>query len=60
MDDQSNMVPYERRKYDVAESMRFHATLLNGVGLLKLTPDDAVTKAIDLRVATGFATELKS
>ncbi len=56
----SNMVPYEWRKYDVAESMRFHAKLLNAVGLLKLTPDEAVTKATDLRFAKELATELKS
>ncbi len=54
------MVPYEWRKYDVAESMRFHAKLLNAVGLLKLTPDEAVTKATDLRFAKELATELKS
>ena len=56
----ANMVPYEWRKYDVAESMRFHAKLLNAVGLLKLTPDEAVTKATDLRFAKELATELKS
>jgi len=56
----ANMVPYEWRKYDVAESMRFHAKLLNTVGLLMLTPDEAVTKATELRFAKELATELKS
>ena len=56
----SNMVPYEWRKYDVAESTRFHAKLLNGVGLLKLTPDEAVAKTTDLKFSKELMTELKS
>lgn len=55
----SNMVPYEWRRYDVAESMRFHAKLLNAVGLLKLTAEESVAKATDLRLAKELAIELK-
>ncbi len=55
----SNMVPYDWRTYDVAASMRFHAQLLNAASLLKFTPDEAVTKATDLRFAKELAIELK-
>ena len=55
----ANMVPYDWRKYDIAESMRFHGKLLNAVGLLKLTPGEIVTKATDPRFAKELATELK-
>jgi len=39
--------------------MRFHAQLLNAASLLKFTPDEAVTKATDLRFAKELAIELK-
>lgn len=52
------MVPYDWRKYDVADSMRFHAKLLNAVNLLKLTPEETVTKGVDERVAKELAKEL--
>lgn len=55
----ANMVPVDWRTYDVAESMRFHAKLLNSVGLLKLTPDEVVTKVVDLRLTKELAIELK-
>jgi len=54
----ANMVPYDWRTYDVADSMRFHAKLLNAVGLLKLTPDEVVAKGTDLRFAKELAKEL--
>jgi len=54
----ANMVSFDWRKYDTAESMRFHANLMNGVGLLKMTPDDAVTKATDLRFTRQLQTEI--
>lgn len=56
----ANMVAYEWRKYDLAESLRFHARLLNGVGLLKMSPEDAVTKGTDLRHAKELIAELKN
>jgi NitT/TauT family transport system substrate-binding protein len=55
----ANMVPYDWRTYDVAASMRFHAQLLNAVSLIKFTPDEAVTKATDLRFAKELAVEIK-
>ncbi len=55
----SNMVPYDWRKYDAAASMRFHAKLLNEVGLLKMTPDESVTKATDVRFWRQLQSELK-
>jgi NitT/TauT family transport system substrate-binding protein len=55
----SNMVPYDWRKYDAAASMRFHAKLLNEVGLLKMTPDESVTKTTDTRFWRQLQTELK-
>ncbi len=54
----SNMVSYDWRKYDFAESMRFHAKLLNEVGLLKMTPDEAVAKATDSRIYRQLQSEL--
>lgn len=36
-----------------------HAKLLSSVGLLKVTPDDAVVKETDLRFAGELVTELK-
>ena len=53
------MVPYDWRTYDLADSMRFHAKLLNSVGLLKLTPDEVVTKVVDLHFTKELAIELK-
>jgi NitT/TauT family transport system substrate-binding protein len=55
----ANMVSYDWRNYDAAESMRFHVKLLNQVGLVKMTPDESVTKALDLRVERQLQTELK-
>lgn len=55
----ANMVPYDWRNYDIAESMRFHAGLMNSVGLIKLTADEAVTKAIDVHVVNELVTGLK-
>jgi hypothetical protein len=55
----ANMVPYDWRKYDLAESMRFHAGLLNSVGLVKLTADDAAGRAIDPRLQKELTAELK-
>ncbi len=55
----ANMVPYDWRKYDLAESTRFHAKLMNSVGLLKLTADEVVSKAIDPSIAKELATQLK-
>jgi NitT/TauT family transport system substrate-binding protein len=54
----SNMVRYDWRKYDVAESMRFHAKLLNEVGLLKMTADESATKATDLRIWRQLQSEI--
>ena len=54
----ANMVPYAWRTYDLAESTRFHAKLLNGVGLLKMTPDEAVTQATDLRFTRQLQSEI--
>lgn len=56
----SNMVSYDWRKYDLADSLRFHSKLLNGAGLLKMSPDDAVAKGTNLRFAKELITELKS
>ena len=56
----ANMVSYDWRKYDVTESMKFHADLLGAVGLLKGKPDETVTKSLDLRFAKELATELKT
>jgi NitT/TauT family transport system substrate-binding protein len=53
-----NMVDYDWRKYDLAESVRFHAKLLNAVNLLKLTPEE-VAKGSDLRFSKELAGELK-
>jgi len=39
--------------------VRFHAKLLSGVGLLKLSADDTVTKGTNLRFAKELAKELK-
>lgn len=36
--------------------MRFHAKRLNELGLLKMTADESVTKALDL----GFSRQLQS
>jgi ABC-type nitrate/sulfonate/bicarbonate transport system substrate-binding protein len=55
----ANMVPYAWRKYDLSQSMLFHAQLMDSVGLLKLSPDEAVARAIDPRIAKELATELK-
>lgn len=55
----ANMVPYGWREYDLARSMRFHARLMDSVGLLNLTPDQAVARAVDARIAKNLATELK-
>jgi NitT/TauT family transport system substrate-binding protein len=55
----ANMVPFDWRKYDVAESMRFHTKLLNEVGLVKVAPDEMVAKATDGRFAKELASELK-
>jgi NitT/TauT family transport system substrate-binding protein len=55
----TNMVPYDWRQYGLADSMHFHAQLMNAVGLLKLTPDQAVATAIDEAIAKELATELK-
>lgn len=55
----SNMVPYDWRRYDAAASVRFHAKLLNEVGLLKMTPDESVTKATDVRIWRQLQSELK-
>jgi NitT/TauT family transport system substrate-binding protein len=55
----ANMAPYDWRKYDLADSMRFHAKLMNSVSLIKLTADDVVAKAIDTRIANELAIELK-
>ncbi|TMG47314.1 MAG: hypothetical protein E6H91_09675 [Chloroflexi bacterium] len=38
------------------DSMRFHANRLNEVGLLKMTANESVTKALDL----GFSRQLQS
>ena len=54
----ANMVPYEWRE-DFGDSVRFHAKLLSGVGLLKLSADDTVTKGTNLRFAKELAKELK-
>jgi hypothetical protein len=39
--------------------MRFHAKLLNEVGLLKMTPDESVTKTTDVRFWRQLQSELK-
>ncbi|HEV8468031.1 MAG TPA: hypothetical protein VGR46_00375 [Candidatus Limnocylindria bacterium] len=38
--------------------MRFHAKLLNEVGLLKVTADESVTKALDLRFSRQLPREI--
>lgn len=54
----ANMVPYDWRNYDLAESTRFHAKLLNQVGLSKMTPDEAVTRATDLLFSQQLRREI--
>lgn len=54
----ANMVPFDWRSYDLAGSTRFHAKLLNEVGLLKMTADESVTKATDLRFTKELQREI--
>jgi NitT/TauT family transport system substrate-binding protein len=54
----ANMVSYDWRKYDFVESVRFHAKLMNDVGLLKMTPDEAVTRATDPRFYRQLQSEI--
>lgn len=54
-----NMVPYDWRRYDLATSMRFHASLLSSVGLTKMTAEDAVTRGLDVRLEKELISELR-
>jgi NitT/TauT family transport system substrate-binding protein len=54
-----NMVDYEWRKHDLAESLRFHGRLMNQVDLLKLTPEETIAKGTDLRFTKDLVAELK-
>jgi NitT/TauT family transport system substrate-binding protein len=54
----ANMVPLDWRAYDMEKAVRFYAPLLTSVGVLKTSADDLV-KAVDLKIQTDLATELK-
>jgi NitT/TauT family transport system substrate-binding protein len=54
-----SMLEFEWRKYDVADSLRFHGKLLNDVGLVKMPSDEVVAKGTELRYTKELAAELK-
>jgi len=56
----ANMVPLKWRELDAAKSVRFHVTLMAAGGIVTVSPDEVVTKALDLRILRELREELKS
>lgn len=54
-------LPYNRwRESNPADTVRFYALRLHEVGLIKSTPEDVVTKGMDLRYLNELKRELKA
>ena len=54
-------VPYDRwREYDPADTLRFYALRLHEIGMIKSSPEQIISRGIDLRFFNELKQELKA